>query len=911
MFAAPELELTMDLLRAPQADPSLQKIIPNGLPHARRKAHVIIAGAGMAGLVAGYELDRAGHKVTLLEARHRVGGRVWTVRDRFSDGLAAEMGAMRIPTAHGLTMAYIAKFGLPTVPFQSNNDAAYSFIHGVRRRLHEPLDDAFALAAHERGLGLGGLLARSLSPLIAKIEAEGAAGWAAISETWATTSLRDFLLHSGWSDGAIDMFGILARHETLMDTSFLEFFRGNNDVASPMVRILGGMDRLPNAYLATLEPHVRYGASIHEIEQGSDFVRVHYQNAAGHRSLTGDYLICTLPYSILRFIEVTPELSIQKQRAIRQIHYDSASKIFLQFRRRFWEDEGIAYGSTVTDLPIRNVIYPASDHNTSRGLVIASYTWAQDALRWAVLPEHERVAQALENFARIHPRANEYFEVGATHAWQNDPFSGGAYTVFQPGQQQRLHRFICMPEGRVHFAGEHASLLHRWVEGAVESGLRAALEVSLAAQKRAALDPIALVAWKPMSEAGGTAFALARRAVLAGDTVALSAILGAHPEVVHQHVPTSDPPFDGAFAWSTLLHCAIADPEGAPADPVPIVRLLLEDGADVNALCGGGPARPALCGRSTPLTLAAGRPNAEALMALLHQFEADVDEAGGRPLHRALCGPRTSLVANAAFLRQRGARVDLAFAAGLGDVAAVSAWLSPPILPEDAYCRFRPEADRLDVGDRGAVLAEALVFAAQAGAIATATLLLNAGADPSALVSIAGIRRTALHAAAQSDDAAMVSLLLSRGANPSVADSEWASSALSWAVIAKAARVIAVMRAAGHVLIDDLVYFGTPGEIALALAGRHPDRAQILGAPGVLLRNAALAGRDDVCELLVTLGADPALTSPIGLDAAEVAARSGHTALAERLRAHVGSCVARESPVPAQQQSACEPRSKP
>lgn len=876
----------MDLLGMPQTDASLAALIPNGLPHARRKAHVLIAGAGMAGLVAGYELERAGHKVTLLEARQRVGGRVWTVRDRFADGLAAEMGAMRIPTAHSLTMAYIAKFGLPTAPFRSNNDHAYSFIHGVRRRLHEPLDDAFELAAHERGLGLRGLLERSLLPLRARIEVEGAAGWAAISETWATTSLRDFLLRNGWSEGAIAMFGILARHETLMDTSFLEFFRGSNDVSSPMVRICGGMDRLPHAYLATLAPHVRYGASIQAIEQGSDFVRVHYQNAAGHRSVTGDYLICTLPYAILRHIEVTPELSVQKQRAIRQIYYDNASKIFFQFRRRFWEDEGIAYGSTVTDLPIRNIVYPEPEHKTARGLVIASYAWAQDALRWSMLPEHERIEQALENFARIHPRANEYFEVGATHVWHNDPFSGGAYTVFQPGQQQRLHHAICMPEGRVHFAGEHASLLHRWVEGAVESGLRAALEVSLAAQRRAALAPSAVAAWRPTSAAGGPPFTLARQAVLAGDTVALSSILGAHPEVARQHVPTTTAPFDGALAFSTLLHCAIADPMGAPADPVPVLRLLLAAGADVHALCGGGPAHPAPCGRSTALTLAAGRPDGVELLALLLQCGADVDEAGGRPLHRALCGQRKSLAANATFLRQRGARIDLAFAAGLGDVAAVRAWLSPPVLPEDACCRFRPEADRLDVGDRGAVLSEALVFAAQAGAIGTATLLLDAGADPSALVSIGGIRRTALHAAAQADDPAMVSLLLARGANPSVADSEWASSALSWAVIANATSVITLMRAAGHVLLDDLVYLGTPDEIERALGGRHPDRAQILGAPGVLLRNAALTGRDEVCARLLRLGADPSLKSPIGLDAADIAARAGHTDLAARLRGH-------------------------
>lgn len=771
----------MDLLKAPPTDRSLAGIIEGGLPHARRKAHVIIAGAGMGGLVAGYELHRAGHDVTILEAQNRVGGRIYTLRDRFAAGLAAEMGAMRVPTSHELTMAYIRRFELPTAPFRSNNDQAYTFIHGVRRRNHESVDESFDLRPDERGLGVAGLLARTLAPLRAQIEAEGPAGWAAVERAHATTSLRDFLLGSGWSDGAIDMFGILARHESLMDSAFLEFFRGSNDVSSPMVRILGGMDRLPNSFLTTLEPYIRYGVLVRAIEQGPDFVRVHCDNAAGRRSITGDYLICTLPYSILRHIEATPEFSATKQRAIRQIHYDNASKIFFQFRRRFWEHEGIGWGSTITDLPIRNVVYPEPEHAGPRGLLIASYTWAQDAQRWASLSEPEQVTQALENLTRIHPRAPEYFEAGASHVWQNDPFAGGAYTVFQPGQQLRLHEAICRPEGRVHFAGEHTSLLHRWVEGAVESGLRAALEVSLAAQRRATLGDI--------------------------------------------------------DAGATLLHAGVADPEGAPAEPLAVLDALLD-------------------------------------------ADTEVDESRGRPLHRALCGKHPGHTAIAGHLRRRGAAVDLAFAAGLGEVELVRRWLAAPSLPDDAYSRYRPDVDRLDALDRAAVLAEALTFAAMNGQLAAAAALLDAGADPSALVPAHGVRRTALHAAAEVDDVEMVALLVSRGADPYRADAEWASSALSWAVLAGADRVVAWLRAGGFVLLDDLVYVGTVEEIEAALAGRHPDTAQVLGAPGVLLRNAAHRGRRDVCERLVALGADRTLRSPVGLTPADIAARAGHPALA-------------------------------
>ena len=211
-------------------------------------------------------------------------------------------------------------------------------------------------------------------------------------------------------------------------------------------------------------------------------VCVHYTTLAGRMQVRGDYAIITVPFSVLRHVEMLKPLSLPKRRAIRQLHYDASAKILFQCRRRFWEeDDGIFGGGSVTDLAIRNIYYPEAGRETRRGVLLASYTWSEDAQRWGSLSPEERIEQALENVAVIHPQVREEFEVGASKMWHDDPFAGGAFALFEPSQQSLLYQHIIAPEGRLHFAGEHTSLCHAWIQGAIESGLRAALEVNAAA----------------------------------------------------------------------------------------------------------------------------------------------------------------------------------------------------------------------------------------------------------------------------------------------------------------------------------------------------------------------------------------------------------------------------------------------
>ena len=465
-------------------------LIQTGLqPRAARQKKVIVVGAGMAGLVAAYEMLQAGHDPLILEAQNRVGGRVFTLREPFSDGLYGEAGAMRIPRAHGLTMAYLQKFDLPVSPFRMDNPRAYYYFNGKRFRIAEcepdPTPLGFEVAEHERGQLAAQMWEIALRPIADRLESGGEEAWAEVVAQHDRYSVREFLEEvSGWSEGAIEMFGLLFNQEALMNSSFLELLREEvGNYYRDMVQIDGGMDRLPNAFLTALRDRIRFGARMTAVDQSPDGVTIHYRSLAGPGSVQGDYAILTVPTPVLRHVELLKPFSRPKLRAIRQLHYDASAKIFFQCRRRFWEeDEGIFGGGSVTDMAVRNIYYPEHGHESGRGVLLASYTWSEDAQRWGSLSPHDRLAQALENVSQIHPQVLAEFEGGASKMWHDDEFACGAFALFDPGQQTLLHEHIIAPEGRIHFAGEHASLAHAWIQGAIESGLRAAREIHLSDQ---------------------------------------------------------------------------------------------------------------------------------------------------------------------------------------------------------------------------------------------------------------------------------------------------------------------------------------------------------------------------------------------------------------------------------------------
>ncbi len=466
---------------------SAMDLAQNGLPTIEGpRKKVLILGAGIAGLVAAHELVKQGHEPHLLEARNRPGGRVYTLRAPFAEGLHAEAGAMRIPSTHHLTLHYLKHFGLDVFPFTMSNPKCYYFLQGQRLRIEDcqanPALLPYQLEVKEQGKSLGQLWEEATKEFKDLIAEKGDDAWDEIVSKYDQYSTREFLEERGWSESAIEAFGLLENQEAEMNFSFIEMLREDlGRFYTDLYQIVGGTDRLPYAFYDPLKRYIRFGAEVTALTQDENSVTAHYRTKAGRFTAHADYMIVTIPFAALRHIEILKPFSRVKQRAIRELHYDASAKIFLQCRRRFWEeDDGIYGGGTITDLAIRNMYYPEHGRETGRGVLLASYTWSEDAERWGSLSPDDRIEQAIEDVSQIHPQILQEFEVGASVMWHDDEYAGGAFALFEPGQQTRLYKDIIAPEGRIHIAGEHASLEHAWIQGALESGLRAAWEVNQA-----------------------------------------------------------------------------------------------------------------------------------------------------------------------------------------------------------------------------------------------------------------------------------------------------------------------------------------------------------------------------------------------------------------------------------------------
>ena len=445
---------------------------------------IVVVGAGLAGLAAAYELSGAGHDVTVLEARARTGGRVQTLRDQFSDGLYAEAGAMNVYDTHDWTLKYIKLFGLALDASAPSTLASVVYMRGRRivAKQGQAIDYPLDLTAEEKRLGRRGMWEKYVLSVVKDVGDYDAPSWpGAALLKYDRMTFTEFLRSQGASADAATLLGlgaIGAFGDGASTVSALVMLReiAHRSRIKQNYYIRGGTDLLPRAFAAKLSERIRYGAAVVGIEQDSNGVRVAYLHAGARESLSADRVVCAVPFSILRRMKVSPDFTPEKRRAVEEMPYTSVARAYLQTSSKFWLEEGLT-GSATTDLSNMLVFDGAPGQSPRRG-VIEAYFAGPQARRLTAMREGERLLSTLALVEKVHPRVRREFEVGATKCWDEDESARGAYAWYKPGQMASLLPHVARPEGRIHFAGEHASSLFGWMQGALESGNRAAREVN-------------------------------------------------------------------------------------------------------------------------------------------------------------------------------------------------------------------------------------------------------------------------------------------------------------------------------------------------------------------------------------------------------------------------------------------------
>lgn len=449
---------------------------------AGKSQKVLVLGAGMAGMSAAIELIKLGHDVKILEGQMRAGGRIKTLRAPFSDSLYADMGAARIPENHEWTMKYIKEYGLELYPF---NPAEGDYIHLMKGKKIRYTSESPAnlnnypvnLSVKELESGWQGISTAPLEKIMTNLGDATNLEWPhqQIAQ-YDGYSLKEYLEKTGYSKEIADLLMIGWETEKGMNMSVLELVRELSlSFGATRNKIVGGNDLLPTKMAESISNYIEYGTKVIGIDQGENDISITVKRGEQSETLKADRVICTFPLPVVKKMDFVKTLSKEKQKAINELTYWDLSRTVFQVSERYWKKDGLN-GFAATDQPME-IWDPNYESSSKRGL-IAAYVKNDDSQLLAGWSELQRLDFASKQVNRAFPGLKNYTEGGHTKCWKEDPWALGAHSIGTRNQMTTLLPHLMKPEGRIHFAGEHASAYHGWIQGAIESGNRAAKEIN-------------------------------------------------------------------------------------------------------------------------------------------------------------------------------------------------------------------------------------------------------------------------------------------------------------------------------------------------------------------------------------------------------------------------------------------------
>lgn len=473
---------------------------PLQLDGAPQGASVLVLGAGIAGLVAAYELRQAGYHVTVLEFNGRAGGRSWSIRggDRYTELGGAEQtchfakeeyvnpGPWRLPYHHYGMLDYARRFNVPLEPFIQVNYNAYlhsSSAYGGKPQRYRAVQadynghvaELLAKAAN------GGRLDGDISHEEKERLLESLASFGGLDKDLLyakgpiSSERRGYDVPPGGGLMPRAQYSMPGQRGELLSSRLWEHLAVAHqyEFQTSIFQPRHGMDQIALAVYQQVKPLVQFHAKVTAIDQDERGVTVTVEDARqpgqGVRTVKADWCVCTIPLSILSQVDV--KAGADMLAAIEAVPYAAAFKAGLQFKRRFWEqDEGIYGGITYTDQPINRICYPAANFNV-RGpaVLLGAYMFGPNAFEFSAMNTDERLREVVRQGAEVHPQYEREFDNGVTVGWHRVPWINGCMAMWADGARARHYDNLCAIDNRLVLAGEHASFIGGWQEGAVLS----------------------------------------------------------------------------------------------------------------------------------------------------------------------------------------------------------------------------------------------------------------------------------------------------------------------------------------------------------------------------------------------------------------------------------------------------------
>jgi monoamine oxidase len=470
--------------------------------NAGKKTKIVILGAGISGLVAAYEMRKAGFECTVLEARQRPGGRNWSIRRgtkiEFVDGtvqhcafdekLYLNAGPARLPSIHKTMLGYCKELGV-ALEVEVNtsrstllqNDRAFGgkpvemreAVNDARGHVSELLAKAIQKGALDEDVTTDDK-ERMLRFLRLYGDLDGAYAYRGSSRAGASK------LPGAADDAEVDRDPLPM--DALLDASFWDgmLFEEQLDQQATMFQPVGGMDHIPYAFARKLGGIVKYDSPVAEIRQTDRGVRIIYTHGpkGPKHAIEAEYCICCLPLTMLQ--KIPADFSPRVKTALSDVYYDSAYKIGWE-ARRFWETENNIYGgiSWLSGGVVNTVWYPSGSMFSEKGVLIGGYS-IEGGSEFGSLPSNEaKFAASRAAVEKLHPGRGAELKNGVYISWGRIPYNEGSWLGGARGSNARgggnggyysaNYKEFLVPDGRIYFAGDHCSHIIAWQEGAALS----------------------------------------------------------------------------------------------------------------------------------------------------------------------------------------------------------------------------------------------------------------------------------------------------------------------------------------------------------------------------------------------------------------------------------------------------------